>query len=292
LKEWDQELKDALRADIASTTEIKLLFTNSNNKLELAEAWKLLKKAGRIGGNNLDNGLTRNPKALQALAGIRKNPYLKNLSLDDNILSNIKGHAGASYDAVIDDLNTLATMVGTNPNTIFTNFEQCLSILRGENVNYRQGVHWMIRDVGSDKATFSGKTLKFEFRVSNANENNAYIDLLINDNPFKYIEFKSGPGSITRTTFIDQFINRDLLNVDQIDQIEWRITGRNLTKQEVITYMSSDVGKSALNKSDIVIKFDSFAESIGYSTGVNTVEELLLFLNSDDKWFNLIFKNK
>lgn len=57
--------------------------------------------------------------------------------------------------------------------TKLENFDATISILTGGNANYRQGVHWIIQDLGQESA-FANKTLTMEVAVENARD----IDLL------------------------------------------------------------------------------------------------------------------
>ena len=101
-----------------------------------------------------------------------------------------------------------------------------------------------------------------------------------------------GEKSVPRSTFIKQFINRDLLNIDEFSQLEWRLIGRNLTKQEVLDWMISTEGKSALNA--LLLKQD-MAPKMRIWFGLNSVEttinnqKIATFLDAN---FASIFKNK
>lgn len=47
------------------------------------------------------------------------------------------------------------------------------------------------------------------------------------------VEYKSGPGSISSSTIKDQFIERDLFNANSLDQIQWRMEGITLIKEQL-----------------------------------------------------------
>lgn len=298
LEDWSSEMRTALDADISASTDMRVLFTNATNRSELAEAWRLLRNPNNL---NASNALFKNPSALEALARIRNNSKLSELGLSDEILASIRGYGtgttAASYAEVINDLDNLGNFLTAYPGTTLENFDQTISMLRSGNDNYKQGIHWMIRDISSDSKTFKGRKLKFEFKVTNEAENAAYVDLYTNHTPPKFIEYKSGPGAIKRATIVDQFVRRDLLNIQQLGQLEWRVTMSNLKKSDLVNaggtgWLQTAEAIESLNKPGIISKFDSYAESIGYSSQINTVDDLISFLNSNDKWFDLIFKIK
>lgn len=250
LADWDQELKAALDASISSSQDLRILFTNAVNKEELAYAWRSLRNtAGNISASN---ALYKNPLALQAFVKIKKNPKFVEMGLDDLIISRIRGYGSttevASYDAIIGQLDELGYFLHSHTGTTMENFGQLVSILQSNANNYKQGVSWVIRNVTTDAATFAGKNLKFEYRVTNIAGNSASLDLVIGTNPsLKFFEFKNGPGSITSSTIINQFIGRDLKNITNLDNLQWRILNKNLTKQELLNYMGSTEGKNVIN---------------------------------------------
>lgn len=215
------------------------------------------------------------------------------MGLTDDILGNIRGYgtgtSKASYADIINDLDMFGSSLG--PGTNIENFNQVISILQGANDNYKQGVHWMIKDIGADVNTFRGKTLTFEAQVKNAGGNTAYIDVRTNDVPPRLFEYKSGPGSVLKSTIIEQFLNRDLLNVDNLNQLEWRLTNRNFTKQELITYLSDPstlkIVNNFITNPATSAKFRTWFNVATGSTTSN--ENIVEFVNSN---FDLIFKNK
>lgn len=151
------------------------------------------------------------------------------------------------------DLNGFGDFLKTNPATSLENFDQVINIFkRTDQVgnNYKQGVHWMIRDLNTNGSIFVGKKLKFGHVIQNARSTNSSIDLFcMNCSPANLkVEYKSGPGSISSTTIKEQFIERDLFNANSLDEIQWRMEATAMTKEKFIEYLSTSESKEALSK--------------------------------------------
>ncbi|POR18685.1 hypothetical protein BWK58_14585, partial [Flavobacterium columnare] len=69
---------------------------------------------------------------------------------------------------ILTDLDKLGDFLIQN-NIKLENFQSTIGILVGNNANYRQGVHWIIQDVGIEIA-FANKTLTLEVSINNARE--------------------------------------------------------------------------------------------------------------------------
>jgi len=225
--------------------------------------------------------------ALLAYSKAIKNAKLKEWGFTNELLAQVNGYIDASFADLMNDLTNL-TDFAKNNNVEIKNFEFIVKILKGDNQNYRQGVHWIIKDIASDAGTFGGKTITLESPVLNAAGNAASIDVRTSDVPPKFIEYKSGPGSVTKTTIIDQFVKRDLLNVDNLSQLEWRITGRNLTKQEVVGWLSSTEGSDALRPLLNNGKLQSFFPP---TILINDINDFIVELSKENIYY-AIFKNK
>jgi len=89
-----------------------------------------------------------------------------------------------------------------------------------------------------------------------------------------------------------EFIKRDLFNPDivNLSQLEWRIKGMKLSKAKALEYLKSIEGKTALDNQKIIKLFDTFAEKINYNKDITNVNEMLEFLETNNEWYNLIFK--
>ena len=209
-------------------------------------AYEQLYKAGR-------EGLRQNTKALQAYSKAIKNAKLKELGFTDDLLAKVSGYNPAAYDEVLTDLDKLGNTLQKN-STKLENFDATISILTGGNANYRQGVHWIIQDIGQETA-FANKTLTMELAVENARETFSFIDVVCKNcskvGTDLLIEYKSGPGSITSSTIKKQFIERDLFKANSLDEIQWRMKNTSLTKDKLVDWLTenrSDIEKLGVEK--------------------------------------------
>lgn len=242
------------------------MLSRMENNQGMVEAWRILRNS-YTNPSSAPDLLFRNMDALEALARIRTNPKLAELGLTDNILATIRGYgtgtSTASYAELINDLNSLGNFLHANPGTRLENFGQTIKILVGDNSNYKQGVHWMIRDVAVDARTLGGKTIRFEHTVKNARGTTSYIDVFCPNCavPNLKIEYKSGPNSITSATIKEQFIERDLFNAGSLDEIQWRMTNTGMTKEKLVGWLEEnkealkgidpDRANSLLNRMDL-----------------------------------------
>ncbi|MCG2617748.1 fibronectin type III domain-containing protein [Terrimonas sp. NA20] len=248
LEDWDQSMKTALNADISASPELKVLFTNSGNKVELAEAWKLLKEADRTGGTNVANGLVRNPQAIEALARIRKNPNLAKYDLTPEILARAKawGNSNVTDISFADVINLMdGFMTNAQKNNIeILNGKYLFARFVHDNPNDMQAVYWIMEDIVNDASTFKGSKIQIERIVENGR-----VDVFRHD-PILYLEYKwySGSNRIPKNVFLEEFVQRDLGNMVSIDNIQWRVKGNRLTKENVKEFLLSPEGKVALEK--------------------------------------------
>jgi len=138
---------------------------------------------------------------------------------------------------------TLGNFLKANPGTNLENFSQTIGVLKGSNDNYKQGVHWMIRDVARDAYTFGGRTLRLESSISNARRTTSYIDVDCPncDIPNLLVEYKSGPGSITSKTIKEQLIERDLFNAESLNQIQWRMEKTGMSKEKLVGWLEENM---------------------------------------------------
>ncbi|MFK7002142.1 hypothetical protein, partial [Flavobacterium oreochromis] len=170
-------------------------------------------------------------------------------------------------------------------------FQSTIGILVGNNANYRQGVHWIIQDVGKETA-FANKTLTLEVSINNARETLSSIDLVCNacaNGRNINIEYKSGPGSIKSETIKKQFIERDLFNANSLNEIQWRMKNTNLTKEKLVEWLIEH--KNSLDNNRILGLFENYRlASTTYNTSITNTNRLISFLESDSSWYNSIFK--
>ncbi|MFK7000162.1 hypothetical protein V3470_00010 [Flavobacterium oreochromis] len=261
------------------TPEYKAFF-NANS--DAMYAYEQLYKAGRT-------GLKQNKKALEAFITAKNNAKLKELGFTDELLAKVNGYNPASYDEILTDLNKLGDFLTQN-NIKLENFQSTIGILVGNNANYRQGVHWIIQDVGIEIA-FANKTLTLEVSINNARETLSSIDLVCNacaNGRNINIEYKSGPGSIKSETIKKQFIERDLFNANSLAEIQWRMKNTNLTKEKLVEWLIEH--KSSLNNPKARKLFEDFGKQKQANLSIDDTDDLIDFFKKNDEWYNLIFK--
>lgn len=218
-------------------TEYKAFF---NNNPDAMYAYEQLYNAGRT-------GLKQNTIAINSYIVAKNNAKLKQLGFTDELLAKVNGYNPASYDEILTDLDKLGDFLTQN-NIVLENFQSTIGILIGKNANYRQGVHWIIQDLGKE-AAFRNKTLTLEVSIDNARETLSSIDLVCNGCSASgrniNIEYKSGPGSISKETIKKQFIERDLFNANSLDEIQWRMKNTNFDAEKLKLWLKEN--KSSLN---------------------------------------------
>ena len=89
---------------------------------------------------------------------------------------------------------------------------------------------------------------------------------------------------------MDEFVKRDLNNIESLNNLQWRIKGQKLTKEKVIEYLSSNEAKNLLNKKEIRKLFEDFELKKDKQVIITDTDDLLYYLSQNDDWFNLIFK--
>ena len=208
----------------------------------------------------------------------------------DELLAKVNGYRDSSFAQLMEDLDILGKHLTTN-NIKIDNFTSVIDILKGGNPNYRQGVHWIIEDLGKELA-FKGKNLQLELRVDNARETFSFIDLACKNCASNgsdiLIEYKSGAGSITKETIQKQFIERDLFTVSSLEEIQWRLKNTTLTKDKLIGWLkeNKETLNKLLNNNDKKIKIKKWFNLSDFETTItdNKIED---FVNLN---YNAIFK--
>ena len=89
---------------------------------------------------------------------------------------------------------------------------------------------------------------------------------------------------------MDEFVKRDLNNIESLNNLQWRIKGQKLTKEKVLEYLSSNEAKNLLNKKEIRKLFEDFELKKGKQIIIADMDDLLYYLSQNDDWYNLIFK--
>ena len=263
------------------------------NNLELIEnvgtknykSWKLLKDAGRT-------QLMKNADVLETLTKVRNNPILKKLGFTDEVLVKIKASTlkEGAFKNILDDLDDFATALDKNSIQI-QNPTAIISKLLDNNPNNSQAVHWIIQDITQSVKEFAGKKVTFEFSLKNSSQNTAHIDVITDDLPPLLIEYKwLTKGTVSKEDFIREFVKRDLFNISDLSKLQWRIKGSKLTKEKVLEYLSSPEANEMLENKKILNLFDNYEKLKNSRIKIMDREDLLEYLNSNDDWFNLIFK--
>ena len=263
------------------------------NNLELIEnvgtknykSWKLLKDAGRT-------QLMKNADVLETLTKARNNPILKKLGFTDDILIKIKASTlkEGAFKNILDDLDDFATALDKNSIQI-QNPTAIINKLLDNNPNNSQAVHWIMQDITQSVKEFAGKKLTFEFSLKNSSQNTAHIDVITDDLPPLLIEYKwLTKGTVSKEDFIREFVKRDLFNISDLSKLQWRIKGSKLTKEKVLEYLSSPEANEMLENKKILNLFDNYEKLKNSRIKIMDREDLLEYLNSNDDWFNLIFK--
>ena len=80
---------------------------------------------------------------------------------------------------------------------------------------------WTLRNVTDDIETFGGKTIKFEHSIGNVRNTNSSLYVFCNNCEITNlkVEYKSG-HSINSDIIKNQFIERDLFNANNLDEIQ------------------------------------------------------------------------
>ena len=280
---WFGELADDL-AKPGATAEFKNLIKTDPDAFL---AYKILHGGGRT-------NLRMDADALTAVINIRKNTNFADFGLTDNMLGRIDGWGNAGitvgYTEVLSNMDNFLNFVRVN-NISCIEFDKFFSIFTTTSKTNKQAVYWILENIASDVPTFSNKTLKREIRVAKIDGSNGFIDIVVRSDASSdlLIEYKwyAGTNQISKETFLDEFIKRDLVNINSLDEVQWRVKGQKLSKEKVLEYLkeySSELSPGMLSK------FDKYAESINYANEINNVDDLFTFLKNNDSWYDLIFK--
>ncbi|MBW1656232.1 fibronectin type III domain-containing protein [Flavobacterium quisquiliarum] len=156
-----------------------------------------------------------------------------------------------------------------------------------------EGVNFIVRHMGDNKTIFDDGNYVFE---SYQTEWARYVDVQDNRNLQNIIfyEFKSLiPGSFNPESFVIQFV-KDLSNnnVTDLSQIQWIFDHDKMTQTQVKTKVLAALNKYSemLDHENIRTKFENYRLTVGYNKSLTNNERLIEFLNSNNDWFNLIFK--
>ena len=270
-----------LQKDIVSNP---VLLKELSNDLDLVDNWRLLDDGGR-------KGLKLDLASIKSLKKIRNNPNRLDIGLTDDVLKNIEGHYEPfGFKEVIDDLDKLASFYGKNPGTKFNDFNKTLNQLKKtSSIRKRKGAHGVIKEIIENSNDYKGKTLSFEKEVPNARPTNqdSRVDIRIEGDPPKDVEVKWMTREISEGEIVTEFIERDLYNATNINDIKWvQInTKKKLTQEQFVKFLSSEKGREALQPLLINGKLQKFFPN----DKIKTVDNFINKLNNESL-FKSIFK--
>ena len=252
-----------------------------NNNGQLITSWRVLK----------DRPILRKEmSALGVVKRIKQNPKFAELGLTDDILGRIKSHKNTlgddGYAEVIDDLNSLGNLLNSNPSMRLESFAGRISSLTGESMSIRQGVHGVIKEIIDNPTVYNNGLVQFEQRVSSlAPSGYGIIDIKIGDLQAEVKWLTS--RTVSKDEIVGEFIQRDLYSASSLDKIRWSIRGNKPTKAQIVNFLSSTEGRTALRDLFTSGKLQSFFQSPFIP--ISSVDD---FINqiSKDNIFNAIFK--
>jgi len=243
--------------------------------------WEILKVSHK--------NLAKDEAVLLAFTKTSQNSKLKELGFTDELLAKANGYKDASFTQLMQDLDKLGNHLKNN-NIKIDNFESIIDILKGQNANYRQGVHWIVEDLGKELA-FNGKNLQLELSLKNSRETFSFIDLACKNCARNgkdiLIEYKSGPGSITKETIRKQFIDRDLFNATSLGEIQWRMKNTALTKDKFVDWLIENKASIESLGTD---KIKQFFPLQANQINKNNFTDILIENFKKDEIYNAIFQ--
>jgi hypothetical protein len=237
-----------------ATTQTIEEFLNSPS---LVDAWRILKDGGR-------SNLRKNLDALKAVRRLRNNPdfvsYIDNLNMEgindvDDFLAKVQGwgnnSADASFVQVLDNMENLVNNFKAL-NVVCNNCEYLFKRFTGGDLPTganKQASYWIMEDLNNNIDLLNNKTIDVELPFTGLDNTTQRIDVNINGNPDLNIEYKwlASDAGIPKDVFIREFVKRDLLKINSLDELQWRIKwndkGNNkLTKEKMIEHLSSNQG--------------------------------------------------
>ncbi len=238
-------------------------------------------------------------EVLEALMKLKKNPHLarSGVGINDKLLSEINGWqwgdgvsntAKASYEEVINNIDRFVTTLGNN-SIECSNCNRLWEIFKTGSNTDKQAAFWIMEDVAGDAKTFAKKKLTLEYDVTKSNGKGGRIDLITNDTPPLFVEYKwyGGSDGVARDLFVDEFIRRDLNSITDLRQLQWRVKGNKLTKDKVVEYITGAQSEITAGMRQI---FENYRVTKAYPKAITTNARLIEFLNNNNDWFSEIFK--
>jgi hypothetical protein len=260
------------------------------NEAGLVDSWDII---------NNKPGLRLKMEVLEALLKLKKNPHLakSGIGINDKLLSEINGWqwgdgisntAKASYEEVINNIDRFVTTLGSN-SIECSNCNRLWEIFKTGSNTDKQAAYWIMEDVAGDAKTFAKKKLTLEYDVTKSNGKGGRIDLITNDTPPLFVEYKwyGGSDGVAKDLFVDEFIRRDLNSITNLSQLQWRIKGNKLTKDKIVEYITGSQSEITAGMRQL---FENYRVVKKYPKAITTNARLIEFLNSNNDWFSEIFK--
>jgi len=272
----------SILTDIKASTDLQDLIRDGK---DFSKEWNLLADAQRT-------GLKKSRAAIESLQKVLKNSKLKELGFTDELLAKVKASRldEGDFATILDDLDNFGKKMDAEPSIEFDNFKNIISKLTDRNPQNSQAAHWIIKDITDNVNDFVGKKWNIEAAVKNSDGNSAYIDVASNEIPPMNIEYKWLTSAvIAKEDFIREFIKRDLFNASNLSKLQWRISGKKLTKDKLVEYLSSVDGKKALNDLGSE-KVKQLFPNLGNQINKNNFVDVLIENFKKDEIYNTIFK--
>jgi hypothetical protein len=190
------------------------------------------------------------------------------------------------YAEVVNDLDALGTVM-TNKSITFVNFEGRITTFLGDAERSKQGVHGFIKEIIENPDLYANKTLEFEKGVANIGGTTSRIDIYTNHVPPLLVERKwYAVSKLDQSTFIGEFIERDLYHATSLGQIRWSVLGNKPTKTQIVNFLSSTEAVRPLTDLLQNGKLQSFfPTTTPITNNTDFINEI-----SKDNIFNEIFK--
>lgn len=278
--------------DIANSKNDAFKAFYKNAPVENYDAYKILSKHKEL---RLD------VESLQSVVKIRKNPNYLSSGMSDEILSKINGWGNkgvqVGYKEIVDNIDNFVSALKRND----INCIECdkfFNVFTGSANNSKQGVFYILEDIANDTKTFTGKTINREVRVSKIDDSNGFIDVVVNDKGLTtsnaddlLIEYKwyGGDKTVSQKTFLDEFVKRDLNNIESFNNLQWRIKGQKLTKEKVVEYLSSNEGREMLRNLG-VDRVKSFFPKQALQINEGNFVDILINNLKKDEIYSSVFK--
>ncbi|WP_047450929.1 polymorphic toxin-type HINT domain-containing protein [Alistipes sp. ZOR0009] len=281
----DDDLKGAIMVDLKNADAKLYDALNADGGVD---AWKNIRKYHSV--------LAKSPEALEAFMKLKKNASFSKMGLTDDMVGKIAGWGWGEegvkvgYAEILNNMDGFISFTAKN-NVSCPDFSKFFSTFTKNSKTNKQAIFWILEDIQKDAATFASKTVNREVRVAKFSGEDGFIDIVVkksgaDDLLIEYKWYES--GDIPKGLFLDEFVNRDLNNITNLKNLQWRIKGQKLTKEKVMEYLGSSEGREVLKKLGYE-KVRSLLAKDDFITELNYVDRFINNLRNDIV-FNLIFQ--